>query len=125
VPKRRSVPPRSPKPRVPKQPDSVTRIPPAEALPDVVERLVSRRQIVAEDGDVLVIRERVPRLNPHAQFPQPWRYHVTVRGGTREAQTFTSFPHAASAAEQLASEQEVRVLYIEDDSLTVLGDYRR
>ena len=37
----------------------VSRISPADALPDVVERLVSRRQYRPDDGDVLIIRERV------------------------------------------------------------------
>ena len=115
-------------PYVPKQRSSehseVSRISPADALPDVVERLVSRRQYRADDGDVLIIRERVPRLNPRAQFPQPWRYRVTVRG-TIEQHTFTSFPHAASEAEHVASTRNARVVYIEDGVPTVLGDYRR
>lgn len=102
----------------------VSRIAPADALPDVVERLVSRRPIRVEDGDVLITRERVPRVNPRAQFPQPWRYRLTVRGGTVNT-TFTSFPHAASEAEHLASTRNARVVYIEDDAPTLLGDYRR
>jgi hypothetical protein len=70
-----------------------SRIAPADALPDVVERLVSRRQFRPDDDDVLIVRERVPRVNPRAQFPQPWRYRVTARGAI-EQQTFTSFPSA-------------------------------
>ena len=101
-----------PKHRSPEHPE-VSRISPADALPDVVERLVSRRQYRPDDGDVLIIRERVPRLNPRAQFPQPWRYRVTVRG-TIEQYTFTSFPHAASEAEHVASTRNARVVYIED-----------
>ena len=102
----------------------VSRIAPADALPDVVERVLSRRQFRPDDDDVLIVRERVPRVNPRAQFPQPWRYRVTARG-TFEQQTFTSFPHAASEAEHLASSRNGRVVYIEDGAPTVLGDYRR
>jgi hypothetical protein len=94
-------------------------------MPEVVERLVSRRPITPEDGDVMIVRERVPRVNPRAKFAQPWRYRVTVRGGAIGQHTFTSFPHAASEAEHLASTRNTRVVYIEDDAPTVLGDYRR
>jgi hypothetical protein len=101
----------------------VSRISPADALPDVVERLVSRRQFRPDVGDVLIIRERVLRLNPRARVPQPWRYRVTVRG-TIEQHAFTSFPHA-SEAEHVASTRDARVVYVEDGAPTVLGDYRR
>jgi hypothetical protein len=47
----------------PEYPNGPSRISPADALPDVVERLVTRRQITSEDGDVLIIRERVLRLS--------------------------------------------------------------
>jgi hypothetical protein len=106
-------------------PDPPNRIAPADALPDVVERVVSRRQLYPEDGDVVITRERVPCLNPFAQFPQPWRYRVVVRGEIGERPTFTSFPHAASEAEQIASQRAARVIIIEDDVPTVLADYRR
>ena len=43
---------------------SPTRVPPAETLPDVLERVVLRRQLKVEDGDVVITRERVPSLNP-------------------------------------------------------------
>ena len=105
--------------------DGLSRIAPADALPDVVERVVSRRQLQPEDGDVVITRERVPLLNPRSQFPQPWRYRVVVRGELGERPTFTSFPHAALEAEQIASERAARVIIIEDDVPTVLADYRR
>ena len=100
------------------------RIAPSDALPDVVERLVPRRQFQPEDGDVLITRERIPRVNPFAQFPLPWRYRLAVRGGMEEQRTFNSFQHAAFEAEQIASKRNSRVVYIEDDTPTVLGDYR-
>ena len=105
--------------------DGLSRIAPADALSDVVERVVSRRQFQPVDGDVVIRRERVPRLNPRAQFPQPWRYRVVVRGEMGERPTFTSFPHAASEAEQIASQRAARVIIIEDEVPIVLADYRR
>ena len=89
--------------------------------PDDVESRLS----LPREGDVLIARERLPRLDPHAPLSPQWRYRVTVFDGPQEAHTFTSFPHAASAAEQLASKQQVRVIYIEDGLHTVLADYRR
>jgi hypothetical protein len=76
------------------------------------------------EGDVLIAREGMPRLDPHSLLSPQWRYRVTVFGRPKEAHTFTSFPHAASAAEQLASTHEVRVIYVEDGRHTVLADYR-
>ena len=77
-----------------------------------------------QEGDVLIARERLPRLDPHSSLSPQWRYRVTVFGRPKEAHTFTSFPHAASAAEQLASTHQVRVIYAEDGLHTVLADYR-
>jgi hypothetical protein len=88
--------------------------------PDDVESRLS----LPREGDVLIARERLPRLDPHAPLSPQWRYRVTVFGRPKEAHTFTSFPHAASAAEQLASTHQVRVIYAEDGLHTVLADYR-
>jgi len=90
-----------------------------------VERLVPRRQFQFEDGDVVITRERVPRVNPAPQFPLPWRYRVTVRGSNADPHTYNSFQHAASKAELLASQRKARLLYVEDNTPNILGDYRR
>ena len=113
------------RPPTPVPPDGPNRIAPADALSDVVERLVPRRQFQSEDADVLITRERLPRVNPYARFPLPWRYRVAVRGETDGHHTFTSFQHAASEAEQIASKRNARVVYVEDEVPTVLADYRR
>ena len=111
--------------KTPKPPDPPNRIPPADALPDVVERLVSRRQVQLEDGDVVITRERVPLVNSSPLYPVPWRYRVTVRGTDMDPHTYNSFQHAASEAEQLASQRKARIVYVEDNTPNVLGDYRR
>jgi len=107
-------------------PPGPKRIPPADDLPEAVERIISRRQILIEAGDVVIRRERVPRVNPMASAPTPWRFRVLVSpapsgGGL----VFTSFQHAASEAEQMAARGHSRVVYVEDDLPTLLADYRR
>lgn len=106
------------------RPPGPRRIPPRDDVPEAVERIVPKRQVQPQRGDVIVRRERVPRLNPYALAAPPWRYRVTVFPDPSEGHVFTSFPHAASAAEQLATERHARVLYIEDDTSTTIADYR-
>jgi hypothetical protein len=92
-------------------------------LSDVVERLVLRRQVKVEDSDIVITRERVPRLNPYATVATPWRYCVRTYPEP-QGQAFNSFQNAASAAEHLATERRSRVMYVEDDVPTLLADYR-
>jgi hypothetical protein len=112
------------KSRRPQSPKRPVRVRPTEALPDIVERIVPRRQVAAEDGDVVITRERVPRLNPHAMFAVPWRYCLRIYPDP-QGSAFTSFQNAASEAEHYATVHHARVLYVEDESPTVLADYRR
>lgn len=88
-----------------------------------MERLVPRRQIQPEVGDVVITRERLPKVNPYLS-EVPWRYRVAVYPEPR-GHTFTGFAPAASEAEELASTRRARVLYIEMQSATLLADYRR
>ena len=112
------------KSRRPKSPKRPVRVRPTESLPDILERIVPRRQVRIEDGDVVITRERVPRLNPYATSVAPWRYCVRVYPDP-QGTAFTSFQNAASDAEHHASARHARVIYIEDDAPTVLADYRR
>lgn len=104
-------------------PGAPRRVAPDDALPDVMERVVLKRQVHIEDGDVLLTRERVPRLNPYATLAQPFRYRVRV-SPEPSGQTYTQFQHAAICAEDLATRRRARVLYIEADVLSVMADYR-
>ena len=101
------------------------RIPPDDAVPDIVERVVPRRNLRVERGDVVITRERVPGLNPFPIAPPPWRFRVGIAGqpvGT--GATYNSFQHAASDAEQRAAANRLRVIYVEDESSSLLADYR-
>ena len=113
------------KSRRPKSPKTPVRVQPTEALPDIVERIVPRRQVHVEDRDVVITRERVPPLNPYAAFAVPWRYCVRVYPEP-QGTAFTSFQNAASEAEHYATLHHARVLYVEDNEApSVLADYRR
>jgi hypothetical protein len=99
------------------------RIAPTDTLPDVLERVVLRRQVKIEDGDVVITRERVPSLNPYATVATPWRYRVKVYPGL-QGDAFNGFQNAASAAEQVATQRRVRIVYVEDDTPMIVADYR-
>ena len=99
------------------------RVSPGDTLPDVLERVVLRRQVKVEDGDVVITRERVPRLNPYATVATPWRYCVRIYPEP-QGHAFNSFQNAASDAEHLATARHSRVMYVEDAVPTLLTDYR-
>ena len=91
---------------------------------ETIERLVPKRQIHISHDDVLVVREVTPRLNPDALVPPPFRYRVRHNGEDAIGLVFTSFQHAASEADSVASRLDTRVIYVEDDIPYVLADYR-
>ncbi len=89
-----------------------------------MERLVSRKQLRVEQGDVVIARESMPRLQPSATAHR-WWFRVTVYlSPDGDGRVFTSFHHAASHGEQLASQRRARLLFIEDTVPTLLNDYR-
>jgi hypothetical protein len=91
-----------------------------------VERLLPRWQLRLLPGDVVVAREPLPRVNPRPISDEPqWRYRVAVQGEPPPGQTFTTFLHAASRAEELAVARQTRLMFLEDDVASLLADYRR
>jgi hypothetical protein len=111
-------PPRRPQPARP-QP-----VRPQDDPNETLQRVIPKRQIQVQDGDVVVRRERLPRLNPYAIAPPPYRYLVMVYPGVTPIHTYSGFQHAATEAEQMAARGRARVIYIEDDVPTVLADHR-
>lgn len=102
------------------------RIPPTDAPADAIERLLPRKALQLVAGDVIVARERVPRVNTNPISPLPqWRYRVSVHNDPRsQSQVFTGFVHAAAAADQLGAALKARVMFIEDEIPSLLTDYR-
>jgi hypothetical protein len=100
------------------------RIAPAADTAETLERLVSRRQLRVEEGDVVIAREPLPRLQSAATDAQWWFRVGVYPPGNSDERVFTSFHHAALHAEQLASQRAARLLFIEDRVPTLLNDYR-
>src|SRR5688500_18455722 len=90
------------------------RISPRSDTAETLERLVSRRQLRVEAGDVVIAREPLPRLQPTPTDAQWWFRVAVYPRGNPDERVFTSFHHAALHAEQLASQRRARLLFIED-----------
>jgi hypothetical protein len=101
-----------------------TRIPPTADPAEAIERLVSRKQLRLEAGDIVVVRELMPRLQLSAAGTLWWFRVRTYLAPEADARVFTSFHHAASHGEQLAAQRHARLLLVEDGVPTLLNDYR-
>ena len=101
------------------------RLAPEEAPAEAVERIAGRKQLIIARGDVVVSREPLPKVNttPLSREPQ-WRFRVCIQGEHRSSSFFSSFTHAASRGDELATAKRTRFLLVEDDIPTLLADYR-
>ena len=99
---------------------------PAEA----VERMLSRRQLLVEDGDIVIARESAGILRgtfgiDSLTGPSNQTYRLIVRGQPDDSrQVFATYERAAIDGESLAAEHRVRLFYDEDGALALLKDYR-
>ena len=101
------------------------RLAPEDAPAEAVERIAGRRALTIARGDVVLSREPLPKVNPRPLTDEPqWRFRVCVQGVPNSSQFFTSFTHAASRAEELATTKRTRLVLVEDDIPTLLADYR-
>ena len=101
-----------------------TRQSPSDAPADAIERVSPR--LTLERGDVGLIREALPRVNPTPISTETqWRYRVYVEGEYGSSQFFNSFAAAAARAEEIATERSARLLFVEDGVMSLLADYRR
>jgi hypothetical protein len=104
---------------------SPERIAPADAPGDAVERVAPRRAVLLRAGDVVVARERVPILQRRGAPRDPlWRYRVFIHPHQHEGLVFSSFQHAASEGEQMASAEQSQLLYLEEGVVTLLAASR-
>jgi len=103
----------------------VARRPPRDAPSDAIERVQPRR-VQIEIGDVVVTRERLPRVNPRPASTAPqWRYRIRIHPDQHTGPVFNGFVSAASHAEQIASVECARIVFIEDELPVILADYRK
>lgn len=106
------------------------RLAPTDDPAETVERLVSRRQLIVEDGDVVIAREGAGISRSGAGVaslsgPSSSQYRLIVRGqqdGIRRI--YATYERAAVDGEALAAEQRVRLFYSEEASFALLKDYR-
>jgi hypothetical protein len=84
-------------------------IPPTADLAEAVEPIVPRRQLLLQDGDVLIMRE-AGGLREGARVV----YQLRIRGmGAIPDQRFASFEHAAARGEEVATKAKVRLFDFE------------
>lgn len=105
------------------RPSRPARIPPAEATPDLLERIVGKRVVEPMAGDVLIVREPLPtsKKSPSGE----WQYRVAVEESDSRGTVFTSFQAAAPHGEALAADRRSRLLYLEDGAASLLNDYNK
>ena len=111
-----------------------TRIPvrlaPADDPAETVERLLSRRQLIVEDGDVVLAREsaglwRGTGVVGSLSGPSSSQYRLIVRGQHDDIhRVYATYERGVVDGEALAAERRVRLFYAEDLSFTLLKDYR-
>jgi hypothetical protein len=125
-PKRR----RAPSPNENGTPERTVRVVPTDDPAEAVERVLSRRQLIVEDGDVVIAREAVgfgrgTFGTESLRSPSSSTYRLIVRGERDDSRrVFATYERAIVDAEALAAEHRVRLFYDENGALTLLKDYR-
>lgn len=113
------------KPPYPKGPDAPSRVNPRSPLSDpaeAVERIVPRRRLKVEDGDIVIVRTS-------GGFRSGGRdvFQLDVRGQiASRSERFAGFDRAAAAGEQLATTKRVRLFYLDSETSPphLLNDFR-
>ena len=106
------------------------RLAPTDDPAEAVEHVLSRRQLIVEDGDVVIAREAAAILRgafgiESLSSPSRSKYQVIVRGQCHDSRrVFAMYERAIVDAEALAAGRHVRLFYDEDGALTLLKDYR-
>ena len=103
---------------------------PTDDTAEAIEHVLSRRQLIVEDGDVVITREVAAILRGAFDIaslsnPSSSKYWLIVYGPHDDSRrSFAIYERAIVDAEALAAERRVRIFYDEDGALTLLKDYR-
>jgi hypothetical protein len=106
------------------------RVTPTDDPAEAVEHVLSRRQLLVEDGDVVIAREAAGILRgtfgiESLTGPSSPTYCLIVRGQLDDSRrAFATYERAIEDGDLLAAEHRVRLFYDEDGALTLLKDYR-
>jgi hypothetical protein len=121
--------PRSQTPEVPER--SLVRVTPTDDTAEPVERVLSRRQLIVEEGDILVVREvaGIWHAGPGLTSPTTMsrsQFRVLVRGQQNDGsdRVFAKYDRAVIDGEVLAAGRRVRLFYSDGNAFTLLKDYR-
>src|SRR5262245_7159833 len=121
------------RPTPPTGPDrsSPVKLAPAGDPAETVERLLTRRQLIVEEGDILVVREIAGIWHAGPGLTSPTtvsrsQYRIVVRGQRDDdvERVFAKYDRAVMDGEVLAANRRVRLFYSEDNTVTLLRDYR-
>jgi hypothetical protein len=108
----------------------IVRREPADDPAEAVERLIPRRQLIVEAGDVMIVREPAGVFRQRADLStQPTasnsQYRVSVHGRRDDrGRVFVMYDRAVMDGEAIAAARRVRLFYVENAGLTLLKDYR-
>jgi hypothetical protein len=110
---------------------SQVQLSPAGDPAETVERVLSRRQLIIEEGDIIVVREisGIWHAGPGLTSPTTasrLQYRVLVRAQRDDEieRVFAKYDRAVMDGEALAADRRVRLFYAEGDALSLLKDYR-
>lgn len=123
------------RPTPPTSANGIDRLPvklaPAGDPAETVERVLGRRQLIVEEGDIVVVREVAGIWHAGPGLTSPTtvsrsQYRIVVRGqGDDEIErVFAKYDRAVMDGEVLAANRRVRLFYSEDNAITLLRDYR-
>jgi hypothetical protein len=115
--------PKSPTPRIETPPPS--RQPPAADPAEAVERVLSRRQLLIEPGDIVLRRE--PASPSNVGRATTWTYALSIHLNDprrRPCTLYARYDVGVMTGEELAVRRRVRLYYDEDGTMTLLKDYR-
>jgi len=85
--------------------------PPSADPAETIERVLSRKQLRIETGDVVLTRVRrgSPSVGKASEI-----YELRVVGSSdRRAERFATFGHAAARGEEIARTRKTRLMYVE------------
>ena len=110
---------------------SPVKLSPAGDPAETVERLLTRRQLIVEEGDIMVVREVAGIWHAGPGLTSPTtvsrsQYRIVVRGQRNDEieRVFPKYDRAVMDGEVLAANRRVRLFYSEDNAITLLRDYR-
>lgn len=110
---------------------SQVKLAPAGESAETVERVLARRQLIVEEGDIVVVREVAGIWHAGPGLTSPTtvsrsQYRILVRGERDDEveRVCAKYDRAVMDGEVLAANRRVRLFYSEDNAITLLRDYR-